>query len=60
MSCRGEILGNFLRVSTLTGKVADGILQMIEMIIDGWKDLNEAKKKIAELRKDKSEKGATE
>lgn len=38
----------------------DGILQMIEMIVNGCKDLDEAKKKIAELRKDKNEKGKTE
>ena len=31
----------------------DGILQMIEMIVNGCKDLDEAKKKIAELREEK-------
>ena len=31
----------------------DGILQMIEMILDGCKDLEEAKEKIKELRKEK-------
>ena len=40
----------------MTDKQFDGILQMIEMIIDGCKDLEEAKRKIAELRKEKKEK----
>lgn len=34
----------------------DGILQMIEIIVDSCKDLGEAKRKIAELRKEKKEK----
>ncbi len=37
----------------MTDKQFDGILQMIEMIIDGCKDLDEAKRKIAELRNGK-------
>lgn len=40
----------------MTDRQYDGILQMIEMIIDGCKDLEEAKRKIAELRKVKKEK----
>lgn len=44
----------------MTDRQYDGILQMIEMIIDGCEDLDEAKRKIAELRKEKSEKGKTE
>lgn len=40
----------------MTDRQYDGILQMIEMIIDGCKDLEEAKRKIAELRKEKKEK----
>lgn len=38
-------------VEVMTDKQFDGILQMIEMIVDGCKDLEEAKSKIAELRK---------
>lgn len=33
----------------------DGILQMVEMAVDSCKDLDEAKQKIAELRKSKKE-----
>ena len=40
----------------MTDRQYDGILQMIGMILDGCKDLEEAKKKIDELRKDKKEK----
>ena len=39
----------------MTDKQFDGILQMIEMIVDSCKDLDEAKRKIAELRKEKKE-----
>lgn len=39
-----------------TDKQYDGILQMIGMILDGCKDLNEAKKKIEELREGKKKK----
>lgn len=52
--------GNKMEVAYMTDRQYDGILQMIEMIVDGCKDLDEAKKKIAELRKDKNEKGKTE
>ena len=41
-------------VETMTDKQYDGILQMIGMILEGCKDLEEAKKKIAELREGKS------
>lgn len=34
----------------MTDRQYDGILQMIEMILEGCKDLEEAKKKIKELR----------
>lgn len=44
----------------MTDRQYDGILQMIEMIVDSCKDLDEAKKKIAELRKEKKEKEETE
>lgn len=44
----------------MTDKQFDGILQMIEMIVDGCKDLDEAKKKIAELRGGKREKADRE
>ena len=47
-------------VEVMTDKQFDGILQMIEMIVDSCKDLDEAKKKIAELRKDKKEKEKSE
>lgn len=40
----------------MTDRQYDGILQMIEMIVDSCKDLEEAKRKIAELRKEKKEK----
>ena len=43
-------------VEVMTDRQYDGILQMIEMIVDGCKDLEEAKRKIAELRKEKKEK----
>lgn len=43
-------------VEVMTDKQYDGILQMIGMILDGCKDLNEAKKKIEELREGKKEK----
>lgn len=42
-------------VEVMTDKQFDGILQMIEMIMDGCKDLEEAKRKIAELRKETDE-----
>ena len=47
-------------VEAMTDRQYDGILQMIEMIVDSCKDLDEAKKKIAELRKDKKEKEKSE
>ena len=47
-------------VEIMTDRQYDGILQMIEMIVDSCKDLEEAKKKIAELRKEKKEKEKTE
>ena len=40
-------------VEVMTDRQYDGILQMIEMIVDGCKDLEEAKRKIAELRREK-------
>lgn len=40
----------------MTDRQYDGILQMIGMILEGCKDIEEAKRKIAELRKDKTEK----
>ena len=43
-------------VEIMTDRQYDGILQMIEMIVDSCKDLEEAKRKIAELRKEKKEK----
>lgn len=43
-------------VEVMTDRQYDGILQMIEMIVDSCKDLEEAKQKIAELRRDGKEK----
>lgn len=43
-------------IEAMTDKQFDGILQMIEMIVDSCKDLEEAKRKIAELRREKKEK----
>lgn len=40
----------------MTDRQYDGILQMIEMIVESCKDLDEAKRKIAALRQEK-EKG---
>lgn len=47
-------------VEVMTDRQYDGILQMIEMIINGCEDLEEAKRKIAELRREKKEKDRTE
>ena len=44
----------------MTDRQYDGILQMIEMIVDGCKDLEEAKRKIAELRREQKEKEKNE
>lgn len=49
-----------VNAKVMTDRQYDGILQMIEMIVDGCKDLDEVKKKIAELRKGKNEKENTE
>jgi len=43
-------------MEVMTDRQYEGIMQMIGMILDGCKDLEEAKKKIEELRKDKKEK----
>lgn len=43
-------------MEVMTDRQYDGILQMIEMIIEGCKDLEEAKRKIAALRREKKEK----
>lgn len=42
-----------VKAEIMTDRQYDGILQMIEMIVNGCKDLDEAKKKIAELREEK-------
>lgn len=47
-------------VEVMTDRQYDGILQMIEMIMDGCKDLDEAKRKISELRRGKKEKEKSE
>lgn len=43
-------------VDITTDRQYDRILQMIGMILDGCKDLNEAKRKIEELREWKKDK----
>lgn len=40
----------------MTDKQFDKIIKMIAMILDGCKDLDEAKKKVAEILDDKKEK----
>lgn len=47
-------------VEVMTDRQYDRILQMIEMIVNSCKDLEEAKQKIAELRKGKKEKQQTD
>lgn len=47
-------------MEVMTDRQFDGILQMIEMIIGSCKDLDEAKKKIADLRREKQEKEKAE
>lgn len=39
----------------MTDKQFDKLFQMFEMILDGCKDLDEAKRKVRELREDKKE-----
>ena len=43
-------------VEIMTDKQFDKIIKMISMILDGCKDLDEAKRKIAALRREKQEK----
>lgn len=40
----------------MTDKQFDKIIQMFEMILDGCKDLDDAKRKVKELRDEKKEK----
>ena len=47
-------------MEVMTDRQFDGILQMIEMIVDSCKDLEEAKRKIAALRREKQENEKTE
>ena len=42
-------------MEVMTDRQYDGILQMIQMIIDGCKDIEEAKEKISQLRKEKKD-----
>lgn len=44
-----------VKAKIMTDRQYDGILQMIEMIVDGCNDLDEVKRKISELRKGKNE-----
>jgi acyl-[acyl carrier protein]--UDP-N-acetylglucosamine O-acyltransferase len=41
----------------MTDKQFDKIIKMIRMVLDGCKDLDEAKKKVEELLEDQHEKG---
>ena len=43
-------------MEVMTDRQYDGILQMIGMILDGCKDIEEAKRKISELREGKKDK----
>ena len=43
-------------MEAITDKQFDKIIKMIAMILDGCKDLDEAKKKVAEILEDKKEK----
>lgn len=43
-------------MNDMTDKQFDKIFQMFEMILDGCKDLDDAKRKVKELREDKKEK----
>lgn len=52
--------GRKKKMEVMTDRQYDGILQMIEMIVDSCKDLEEAKKKIAALRREKQENEKTE
>lgn len=47
-------------MEVMTDRQYDGILQMIEMIVGSCKDLDEAKRKIAALRREKQEKEKAE
>ena len=42
-------------MENMTDKQFDKILKMVSMILDGCKDLEEAKQKVAELLEDKKE-----
>lgn len=42
-------------MEVMTDKQFDKLFQMFEMILDGCKDLDEAKRKVKELRDDKKE-----
>lgn len=43
-------------MEVMTDKQFDKIFQMFEMILEGCKDLEDAKRKVRELREDKKEK----
>lgn len=43
-------------MEVMTDKQFDKIIQMFEMILEGCKDLDDAKRKVKELRDDKKEK----
>ena len=44
----------------MTDKQFDKIFQMFEMILDGCKDLDDAKRKVRELRDEKNDREQTE
>lgn len=47
-------------MEAMTDKQFDKIFQMFEMILEGCKDLDDAKRKVKELRDDKKEKDKAE
>lgn len=47
-------------MNEMTDKQFDKIFQMFEMILEGCKDLDDAKRKVKELRDDKKEKEKAE
>lgn len=47
-------------IEAMTDKQFDKIFQMFEMILDGCKDLDDAKRKVKELREDKNGKERAE
>ena len=55
-SAKGTEYGGKDMAEIMTDKQFDKIIQMFEMILEGCKDLDDAKRKVKELREDKKEK----